>query len=183
MLLVFEHCGAPQPCPTAKEEEEIRMSSRPLSVSVAAILLALISLMNFPGPWWYLVPEAVEVTPMFVIYSGIVLGVVGLVAAVGLWMLKNVGLLAHHCSLCAQHPFERVWVSNGATWRTQSPYRSIDHRLCPYTRAGSASGHAACFGNCRPTFACKVRRVFRESAVPEARFPRRPPFYSVRQKR
>jgi hypothetical protein len=90
MLLVFEHCGAPQPCPTAKEEE-IRMSSRPLSVSVAAILLALISLMNFPGPWWYLVPEAVEVTPMFVIYSGIVLGVVGLVAAVGLWMLKTWG--------------------------------------------------------------------------------------------
>jgi len=91
MLLVFEHCRAPQPCPTAKEEEEIRMSSRPLSVSVAAILLALISLMNFPGPWWYLVPEAVEVTPMFVIYSGIVLGVVGLVAAVGLWMLKTWG--------------------------------------------------------------------------------------------
>jgi hypothetical protein len=90
MLLVFEHCGAPQPCPTAKEEE-IRMSSRPLSVSVAAILLALFSLMNFPGPWWYLVPEAVEVTPMFVIYSSIVLGVVGLVAAVGLWMLKTWG--------------------------------------------------------------------------------------------
>jgi|SRR5215216_5637610 len=90
MLLVFEHCGAPQPCPTAKEEK-IRMSSRPLSVSVAAILLALFSLMNFPGPWWYLVPEAVEVTPMFVIYSGIVLGVVGLVAAVGLWMLKTWG--------------------------------------------------------------------------------------------
>ena len=91
MLLVFERSGAPQPCPTAKEEEEIRMSSRPLPVTVAAILLALFSLMNFPGPWWYLVPEAVEVTPMFVIYSGIVLGVVGLVAAVGLWMLKTWG--------------------------------------------------------------------------------------------
>ena len=47
------------------------MSSRPLSVSVAAILLALFSLMNFPGPWWYLVPEAAEVTPMFVIYSAL----------------------------------------------------------------------------------------------------------------
>ena len=67
------------------------MSSRPLPVSVAAILLALFSLMNFPGPWWYLVAEAVEVTPMFVIYSGIVLGVVGHVAAVGLWMLKTWG--------------------------------------------------------------------------------------------
>jgi uncharacterized membrane protein (DUF2068 family) len=65
------------------------MSPRPLPVTVAAILLALFSLMNFPGPWWYLVPGAAEVTPMFVIYSGIVLGVVGLVAAVGLWMMKT----------------------------------------------------------------------------------------------
>jgi hypothetical protein len=87
MLLVFEHCGARQPCPTAKEE--IRMIPRPLPVIVAAILLALFSLMNFPGPWWYLVPGAAEVTPMFVIYSGILLGVVGLVAAVGLWMMKT----------------------------------------------------------------------------------------------
>jgi uncharacterized membrane protein (DUF2068 family) len=63
--------------------------TRPLPVTVAVILMALFSLMNFPGPWWYLVPGAVEATPMFVIYSGIVLGIVGLVAAVGLWMLKR----------------------------------------------------------------------------------------------
>ena len=62
---------------------------RALPVTVAAILMALFSLMNFPGPWWYLVPGAVEATPMIVIYSGIVLGIVGLVAAVGLWMLKR----------------------------------------------------------------------------------------------
>jgi uncharacterized membrane protein (DUF2068 family) len=48
--------------------------------------------MNFPGPWWYLIPGAVEETPMFVIYSGIVLGIVGIVAAVGLWMMKRWGL-------------------------------------------------------------------------------------------
>ena len=65
------------------------MSPRPLPVTVAAILLALFSVMNFPGPWWYLVPGVAEVTPMFVIYSGIVLGIVGIVAAVGLWMLKT----------------------------------------------------------------------------------------------
>jgi hypothetical protein len=65
------------------------MSPRPLPVTVAAILLALFSLMNFPGPWWYLVPGAAEETPMFVIYSGIVLGIVGLVADVGLCMLKT----------------------------------------------------------------------------------------------
>src|SRR3954449_2426742 len=65
------------------------MHSRPLTVTVAAILLALFSLMNFPGPWWYAVPGAMEETPMFIIYSGIVLGIVGLVAAVGLWMVKK----------------------------------------------------------------------------------------------
>ena len=65
------------------------MSRRPQPVTVAAILLALFSLMNFPGPWWYAVPGAAEVTPMFVLYSGIVLGVVGLVGAVGLWMMKT----------------------------------------------------------------------------------------------
>ena len=64
------------------------MSPRSLPVTVATILLALFSVMNFPGPWWYLVPGVAEVTPMFVIYSGIVLGIVGLVAAVGLWMMK-----------------------------------------------------------------------------------------------
>src|SRR5215208_6120654 len=67
------------------------MSTRPLPVTVAAVLMALFSLMNFPGPWWYLVPGAVEATPMSVIYSGIVLGIVGIVAAVGLWMLKKWG--------------------------------------------------------------------------------------------
>jgi uncharacterized membrane protein (DUF2068 family) len=68
------------------------MRTRPQAVTAAAILLALFSLMNFPGPWWYVVPRAVEVTPMFVIYSGIVLGIVGIVAAIGLWILKKWGL-------------------------------------------------------------------------------------------
>ena len=68
------------------------MRTRPLPVTVAAILMVIFSLMNFPGPWWYLVPGAVEETPMFVIYSGIVLGIVGIVAAVGLWMMKRWGL-------------------------------------------------------------------------------------------
>jgi hypothetical protein len=65
------------------------MHTRPQTVTAAAILMALFSVMNFPGPWWYLVPGAVEATPMFVIYSGIVLGIVGIVAAVGLWMMKT----------------------------------------------------------------------------------------------
>jgi uncharacterized membrane protein (DUF2068 family) len=66
------------------------MRSRPLPVTVLAILLVLFSLMNFPGPWWYALPGAAEETPpTFVIYSGIVLGIVGIAAAIGLWMLKK----------------------------------------------------------------------------------------------
>src|SRR5215204_4587712 len=79
MLLVFE------PCPTAKEE--IRMSPRPLALSVAAILLVLLSLFDFPWPYELLFP-GVEEPPAFLNYLGYVVGVVGLVAAVGLWMLK-----------------------------------------------------------------------------------------------
>ena len=55
------------------------MRSRPQSVTVAAILLVLVSLFNFP---WAQPPPAI------VIYTGFVLGVVGLVVAVGLWMMK-----------------------------------------------------------------------------------------------
>ncbi len=51
---------------------------RALPVTVAAILMALFSLMNFPGPWWYTIPGAMEETPMIVIYVGIVLGIAGL---------------------------------------------------------------------------------------------------------
>jgi uncharacterized membrane protein len=63
------------------------MSRRPLALSVAAILLVLLSLFNFPWPYEILFPGAEE-PPAFVIYSGYVAGVVGLVVTVGLWMLK-----------------------------------------------------------------------------------------------
>jgi uncharacterized membrane protein len=63
------------------------MSRRPLALSVAAILLVLLSLFNFPWPYEILFPEAEE-PPAFVIYSGYVVGVVGLIVTVGLWMLK-----------------------------------------------------------------------------------------------
>jgi hypothetical protein len=61
------------------------MRSRPLPVTVAAFLIALSSLLSLPGP---LLPGS-EGVPEVVLYSGIVLGIVGLVAAVGLWMLKK----------------------------------------------------------------------------------------------
>ena len=64
------------------------MHPRPLPVTVAAILLVLLSLFDFPWPYELLFPGAEE-PPAFVIYSGYVLGIVGLVVAVGLWMLQK----------------------------------------------------------------------------------------------
>ncbi len=63
------------------------MRSRPQSVTVAAILLVLLSLFGFPWPWMLLFP-GVEDPPAFIYYSGIVLGIVGLPVAFGLWMQK-----------------------------------------------------------------------------------------------
>jgi hypothetical protein len=64
------------------------LRSRPPTVTVAAILMALISLLGLPGP---LLPGS-EGVPAVVLYGGIVLGIVGLVAAVGLWMLRRWGI-------------------------------------------------------------------------------------------
>ena len=64
------------------------MRFRPLTVSVAAVVQALSSLLSLPGP---LLPGS-EGIPAVVLYSGIVLGVAGLIASAGLWMLKRWGL-------------------------------------------------------------------------------------------
>jgi hypothetical protein len=60
------------------------MRTRPLPVNVAAVLLALFSLANLISP--FLFSEGV---PEFVIYLGVILGITGLAAAAGLWMLKK----------------------------------------------------------------------------------------------
>jgi uncharacterized membrane protein (DUF2068 family) len=57
-------------------------------VTIAAILLVILSLSGFPWPWMLLFP-GVEEPPAFILYSGIVLGIVGLVVAVGLWTMKK----------------------------------------------------------------------------------------------
>jgi hypothetical protein len=69
------------------------MRSRPQAVTVAALLLVLLSLFNFPWPWLLLLPGE-KSPPAFVIYTGFVLGIVGLVVAVGLWMMKAWGYRA-----------------------------------------------------------------------------------------
>jgi len=61
------------------------MRSRPLSVTVAAVLLVLLSILN-------LMPLPMEGVPAVVVYGALALGVAGLVGAAGLWMLKKWGV-------------------------------------------------------------------------------------------
>ena len=58
-------------------------TTRPLSVTIAAVLLALASLVNV------IIPLFPTELPGFVVYSGAALGVAGLFAAAGLWRLKR----------------------------------------------------------------------------------------------
>ena len=60
------------------------MRSRPQTVTVAAVVLVVFSLVNLISP---LLPS--EGIPEFVIYLGVVLGIAGLAAAAGLWMLRK----------------------------------------------------------------------------------------------
>ncbi len=60
------------------------MRARPLPVTVAVILLVLFSLTNLLTPFL-----PMEGVPAFVVYLGVALGVAGLLAAAGLWMLKS----------------------------------------------------------------------------------------------
>jgi hypothetical protein len=69
------------------------MRSRPLPVTVAAILLALFSVLfdlSFPL-WAEAIPRGDEV-PAVVVYTSVVVGVAGLVGAAGLWMLRKWGV-------------------------------------------------------------------------------------------
>ena len=65
-------------------------TSRPTTLVIAIVLLVLYSLASFlPFP----VPEGEEGPPAVVIYGGYVLGILGLVAAFGLWQGKRWGLI------------------------------------------------------------------------------------------
>ncbi len=63
------------------------MSPRPLPVTVGAILLVLFSVLNFLFPFF-----PIEGIPAAAVYIGAVEGVVSLVGATGLWLLRKWGL-------------------------------------------------------------------------------------------
>ena len=69
------------------------MRSRPSTVTLAAILVVLLSLFDFPWLYRLLFPGAVE-PPAFLNYLGYVLGIAGLLVAIGLWMMQKWSLWA-----------------------------------------------------------------------------------------
>ena len=64
-------------------------TQRPPAVTVAVVLLALLSVVNMVPPSLIAPPAEAAEVPGFVTYLGFILGVVGLVAAYGLWALKR----------------------------------------------------------------------------------------------
>src|ERR671933_828850 len=62
------------------------------AVTVAVVLLALLSVVNMVPPSLMASPAEAAEVPAFVTYLGVILGVVGLVAAYGLWTLKRWGV-------------------------------------------------------------------------------------------
>jgi hypothetical protein len=65
------------------------MRSPPLTVTVAAILLALFSMPNLLFPLWAEAIPREEEVPALVVYTTVVVGVAGFVGAAGLWMLRK----------------------------------------------------------------------------------------------
>jgi hypothetical protein len=65
------------------------MRSRPLTVTVAAILLALFSVPNLLFPMWAEAIPREEEVPALVVYTTVVVGIAGFLGAAGLWMLRK----------------------------------------------------------------------------------------------
>ena len=65
------------------------MRSRPLTVTVAASLLALFSVLNLLFPLWAEAIPREEEVPALVVYTTVVVGVAGFIGAAGLWMLRK----------------------------------------------------------------------------------------------
>ena len=110
------------------------MRSRPQSVTIAAILLALLSVANLLSP---VMPS--EGVPAFVIYLGVVLGVLGVLLALPIAAALPVGPVAHHRRLRDQHPLSGSWVGLRADPHAASP---CDNRGCGF-RGGYLVGGAA----------------------------------------
>jgi hypothetical protein len=64
--------------------------TRPMSVVAAVILSVLVILANFAG---FALPTSGEEVPLIVILGSLILGVAGIPAAIGLWLLRRWGYI------------------------------------------------------------------------------------------
>ena len=67
-------------------------TQHPPAMTVAFVLLALLSVVNMVPPSLMASPAEAAEVPALVTYLGVILGIVGLVAAYGLWALKRWGV-------------------------------------------------------------------------------------------
>src|SRR5215207_3599623 len=98
------------------------MRSRPQGVTIAAILLVLLSLFGFPWPWLLLFPWA-QPPPAIVIYTGFILGVVRCRSRSSGRIVddESVELQGHHHCLRAQPPLGSARGIPGANrWNTST---------------------------------------------------------------
>jgi len=64
--------------------------TRPMPVTLAVILSVLVVIANFVG---FALPTGDEAVPLVVILGGIIPGVAGIPAAIGLWLLRRWGFI------------------------------------------------------------------------------------------
>ncbi len=64
--------------------------TRPMPVTLAVILSVLVVIANFAG---FALPTGGEAVPLVVILGSIIPGVVGIPAAIGLWLLRRWGFI------------------------------------------------------------------------------------------
>src|SRR5215212_10023277 len=116
------------------------MLARPQTVTVAAFLQVLLSLANLASPLFPL-----EGVPEFIVYLGVALGIAGLLASAGLWMLRKwsiwLTIIVSGRDLLSAGPGDGFCTSH----RPASRRSSNGCSLCPHYCAGSASDFAACF--------------------------------------
>ncbi len=106
------------------------MRSRPLAVTIAAILLALFGLLNCASPLlviYELMPSEAGLASFA--YPNVMLGIVTIFSVERLWRLRSGGSVVHHRHLRAQHPggsaADSLWIRRPTASRCRSSGRSL----------------------------------------------------------
>ena len=124
------------------------MRSRPPTVTVAAVVLALSSvLFNLAFPLWAnAVPRGGESVPAIVVFLAVGVGVAGLAAAAGLWLLRRWGVwLTLVVCVLSVLDARGAWGGRCAERRVAGRRRGGGRGLRPDRRAGGAADLAARF--------------------------------------